>query len=106
MNHLALGESIDNRGKLLRILTIGKQASILKSAITDTLTDNGGLQAISILLVLKEVCQRLSEQDGHTTPLRPCQLFDVIGGVGTGGWLAILLGRYRLRIDQCMSTLR
>lgn len=71
--------------------------------VPNALADNGGLQAISILLVLKEVCKRLSEKDGHTTPLRPCQLFDVIGGIGTGGWLAILLGRYRLRIDQCMS---
>lgn len=65
--------------------------------------DNGGLQAISILRVLKDVCKRLSERDGHATPLRPCELFDVIGGIGTGGWLAILLGRYRLRIDQCLS---
>lgn len=28
----------------------------------------------------------------------------MIGGVGTGGWLAILLGRYRLQIEECMSV--
>lgn len=56
-----------------------------------------------MLLVLKDVCEVLSQAEGATETLAPHQLFDVIGGVGTGGWLAILLGRYKLRIDQCMS---
>lgn len=89
--------------KPLRILTIGKCRNCSKIINADAFTDNGGLQAILILRVLKEVCKTLSKKDGYSTPLQPWELFDIIGGIGTGGWLAILLGRYRLRIDQCMS---
>ncbi|KAI9772618.1 MAG: hypothetical protein M1839_002431 [Geoglossum umbratile] len=35
-------------------------------------------------------------------PLKPCDVFDVIGGVGSGGWLALLLGRFRLTISECL----
>jgi len=58
---------------------------------------------MSILLTLKNVCQALSKAEGVEGTLAPYQLFDIIGGVGTGGWLAILLGRYKLTIDDCMS---
>jgi len=58
---------------------------------------------MSVLLTLKNVCQALSKAEGVEGTLAPYQLFDIIGGVGTGGWLAILLGRYKLTIDDCMS---
>ncbi|KAK5084628.1 hypothetical protein LTR05_005706 [Lithohypha guttulata] len=65
--------------------------------------DNGGLQALSILRVLSDVCQALSTADGLPTSTDPHEIFDIIAGVGTGGWLAILLGRYKLSIQQCMG---
>lgn len=52
---------------------------------------------------MKDVCEKLSKAEGASATLAPHQLFDIIGGVGTGGWLAILLGRYKLKIDDCMS---
>lgn len=49
--------------------------------------DAGGPQGASQLLVLKDVMDRLSKDeigDSHGMK-RPCEVFDLIGGVGTGG---------------------
>jgi len=34
---------------------------------------------------------------------RPCDVFDVIAGIGAGGWLALLLGRFRMDITACLA---
>jgi hypothetical protein len=34
---------------------------------------------------------------------RPCDHFDIIAGTGTGGILALLLGRLRLDVDACLE---
>ncbi len=77
------------RSKPLRILTL----------------DGGGLQAASTLLILDKVLEKIAKENGddpeHRTS-RPCDVFDTIAGIGTGGWLAILLGRFRMDITSCM----
>lgn len=50
------------------------------------------------------MCEALSRSRGIESVLPPHKLFDIIGGVGTGGWLAILLGRYKLTIEQCTTV--
>jgi hypothetical protein len=72
--------------KPLRILTI----------------DGGGLQANSTLLILDELLNTIAETNGVRKP-RPCDVFDVIAGIGTGAWLAILLGRFHMDITACLS---
>jgi hypothetical protein len=49
--------------------------------------DAGGSRAVSQLLILKGLMDKLSEDVGGTQgPLmRPFDVFDLIGGVGTGG---------------------
>ena len=50
--------------------------------------DAGGPQGISQLLILKDVMERLSKGesgDSEGKVKRPCEVFDMIGGVGTGG---------------------
>ncbi|KAL6720907.1 hypothetical protein ACLMJK_000006 [Lecanora helva] len=66
--------------------------------------DSGGLQAISTLLILNKVLEAVAQQNGepHKKP-RPCDVFDTIAGIGTGGWLAILLGRFRMDITTCLA---
>lgn len=64
--------------------------------------DGGGLQAISILLILNKVLENFAKQEVHKKP-KPCELFDIIAGIGTGGWLAILLGRFRMDITACLT---
>ena len=51
-------------------------------------TDAGGPQGVSQLLILEDVMERLSkDESGNSqgTVKRPCEVFDMIGGVGTGG---------------------
>ena len=73
-------------GKPLKILTI----------------DGGGLQAISTLLLLDELLNAIAVANNVPKP-RPCDIFDGIFGIGVGGWLAILLGRFHLDITSCLS---
>ena len=67
--------------------------------------DGGGLQAISTLLILNRVLEKIAEENGHpgVRKPRPCDVFDTIAGIGVGGWLAILLGRFRMDITTCLS---
>ncbi|MCJ1273471.1 hypothetical protein MMC21_001262 [Puttea exsequens] len=76
------------RSKPLKILTL----------------DGGGLQAISTLMILNKILDTIAKQNGvpQRKP-RPCDVFDTIAGIGAGGWLAILLGRFRMDITSCLS---
>jgi patatin-like phospholipase/acyl hydrolase len=73
--------------------------------------DGGGVRGISSLYVLKELMvqiereRRTSIQDAPV-PLRPCEVFDLICGTGTGGLVALMLGRLQMvpfyrRCRQC-----
>ncbi|KAH9208952.1 acyl transferase/acyl hydrolase/lysophospholipase [Leptodontidium sp. 2 PMI_412] len=66
--------------------------------------DGGGLQAISTLLILDELLESIAKNNEvpHRKP-RPCDVFDTIAGIGAGGWLAILLGRFHMDITTCLS---
>ena len=66
--------------------------------------DGGGIQGLSTLTILSDVCDAIAAQKGTSVKPAPHQLFDVIAGIGTGGWLALLLGRYRLDIVKAMSV--
>ncbi len=65
----------------------------------------GGLQAISMLMTLDKVLKKVDEKSGvsGSRKSRPCDVFDTIVGIGIGGWLAILLGRFRMDISACLS---
>jgi hypothetical protein len=65
--------------------------------------DGGGLQAITTLLILDKLLDTIANiNKAHQKP-RPCDVFDTIAGIGAGGWLAILLGRFRMDITTCLS---
>ncbi|KIX92306.1 uncharacterized protein Z520_12052 [Fonsecaea multimorphosa CBS 102226] len=65
--------------------------------------DGGGLQALATLSSLNAVCRAIANQNGADRPPAPHELFDIIAGVGTGGWIALLLGRYCLDITTCTA---
>ncbi|KIX07611.1 uncharacterized protein Z518_02264 [Rhinocladiella mackenziei CBS 650.93] len=65
--------------------------------------DGGGLQALVTLSSINAVCRAVAKQNGAARPPAPRELFDMIGGVGIGGWIALLLGRYQLDIAACMA---
>jgi len=66
--------------------------------------DGGGLQGISSLLILDKLLNAIapSNQDPNSRP-RPCDVFDVIAGIGPGGWLALLLGRFQMDVSAALA---
>lgn len=65
--------------------------------------DGGGLQAISTLLILDKLLDTIAKTNKTDQRPRPCDVFDTIAGIGAGGWLALLLGRFHLDITACLS---
>jgi N-terminal domain on NACHT_NTPase and P-loop NTPases len=45
--------------------------------------DGGGLRGLSILYILRDLMAKVNEH--QDPPLKPCEVFDLIGGSGTGG---------------------
>lgn len=94
--------------------------------------DGGGVRGYSSLLLLKRLMDKITvfekEMDPradssafsplidltslHSDPMmkelqntyRPCHYFDYVGGSSTGGLIAIMLGRLRMTVDECLDT--
>lgn len=47
--------------------------------------DGGGVRGLSTLYILRDIMHQLSLERGSPTTLRPCDVFDLIGGTSTGG---------------------
>ena len=71
--------------------------------------DGGGVRGYSMLIILQELMHRTFVEIEGRAPKRheipkPCDHFDLIAGTGTGGLIAIMLGRLRLDLDTCKET--
>ncbi|KAH8824403.1 acyl transferase/acyl hydrolase/lysophospholipase [Flagelloscypha sp. PMI_526] len=65
--------------------------------------DGGAFLALSELFLLREIMNRLQiVLNLDSTPF-PCDHFDVIGGSGSGGLLALLLGRLRMSVETTIE---
>lgn len=66
--------------------------------------DGGGLQGISTLLILDNLLNAIAQKNNvpNSKP-RPCDVFDVIAGIGPGGWLALLLGRLQMDVSTALA---
>ncbi|KAK3051416.1 hypothetical protein LTR09_007439 [Extremus antarcticus] len=68
--------------------------------------DGGGIRGYSMLIILERLMHKTYVEihgeapKGNEIP-RPCEHFDLIAGTGTGGLIALMLGRLRLDIDTC-----
>jgi hypothetical protein len=49
--------------------------------------DGGGVRGLSTLYILKSIMDRLNHVRGESKlpPVKPCKVFDLIGGTSTGG---------------------
>ncbi|KAL1840437.1 hypothetical protein VTJ49DRAFT_475 [Mycothermus thermophilus] len=68
--------------------------------------DGGGVRGYSMFLILQELMHRTFVEMEGRAPRRseipkPCDHFDLIVGTGTGGLIALMLGRLRLDIETC-----
>ena len=64
--------------------------------------DGGGIKGYTSLLILKRVFRTMVDLEGLSEELRPCDVFDLIVGTSTGGLIAVMLGRLRMTIDECL----
>lgn len=71
--------------------------------------DGGGVRGYSTLIILQELMHRTFVEVEGRAPKRseipkPCEHFDLIVGTGTGGLIALMLGRLRMDIETCKDT--
>jgi Patatin-like phospholipase len=71
--------------------------------------DGGGVRGYSTLIILQELMHRTFVEIHGRAPKRseipkPCDHFDLIVGTGTGGLIALMLGRLRMNIETCKDT--
>ena len=65
--------------------------------------DGGGIKGYTSLLILKRVFRTMVDLKGLPEESRPCDVFDLIVGTSTGGLIAVMLGRLRMTIDECLE---
>ncbi|KAJ5733403.1 hypothetical protein N7493_002189 [Penicillium malachiteum] len=71
--------------------------------------DGGGVRGYSMLIILQELMYRTYVECEGKPPRRdqipkPCDHFDLIVGTGTGGLIALMLGRLRLDLETCKEV--
>ncbi|UNI22755.1 hypothetical protein JDV02_008616 [Purpureocillium takamizusanense] len=59
--------------------------------------DGGGVRGLSSLHLLNAVMKKAAPDK------KPCEVFDMIGGTSTGGYIAIMLGRLKMSVDECIG---
>ncbi|KAG6867431.1 hypothetical protein C0993_002819 [Termitomyces sp. T159_Od127] len=89
----------------LRLLALGRLIPVLHTSLgSDILNpDDGGTRGLSELLIIQELMNRIKSINKAAVVPKPCQYFDMIGGVGTGGLIALMLGRLEMPIDQAIK---
>lgn len=111
MNAAGLRRQDTTKGPPLRILSLGELRGMGVSQDTNEfhLPDGGGVRGYSMFIMLQELMHRTYVEIHGDAPRRdeipkPCDHFDLIAGTGTGGLIAIMLGRLRLDLETCMSV--
>ncbi|ORY02205.1 hypothetical protein BCR34DRAFT_493307 [Clohesyomyces aquaticus] len=60
--------------------------------------DGGGVRGLSALMILEQLMEAVNPD----APPKPCDYFDMIGGTSTGGLIAVMLGRLRMSVAECI----
>ncbi|KAH8928192.1 FabD/lysophospholipase-like protein [Atractiella rhizophila] len=68
--------------------------------------DNGGICTLSTLYMLEAIMLQVGDilQVPEGEDIRPCDVFDLICGTSTGGWIALMLGRLGMTVRQSISA--
>ncbi|RYP34899.1 hypothetical protein DL768_011033 [Monosporascus sp. mg162] len=62
--------------------------------------DGGGVRGLSSLMILRRLMATVNPE----SPPKPREYFDMIGGTSTGGIIAVMLGRLRMTVDECIEA--
>ncbi|KAL6411799.1 phospholipase [Ilyonectria robusta] len=62
--------------------------------------DGGGVRGLSSRMILQNLMSTIDPD----SPSKPCDYFDMICGTSTGGLIAIMLGRLRMTVDECIDA--
>ena len=66
------------------------------------------MRSLSSLFILKDVMAQLNaeaQKAGYkASELQPRDVFDLVAGSGSGGLIAIMLGKLGMTIDECISV--
>ncbi|KAJ7827165.1 hypothetical protein B0H14DRAFT_1240272 [Mycena olivaceomarginata] len=57
-----------------------------------------------MLIILKHLMYRLKVAEDLPDIPHPCDYFDLIGGTGTGGLIALMLGRLRMSVEDAIKA--
>ena len=75
----------------LRLLSLGRfftlRAALRLGLDSANRLDAGGIRGLSELILLKEMMERLKDHKKLDSVPRPCEVFDMIAGSGTGGYV-------------------
>ncbi|KAJ5369811.1 uncharacterized protein N7496_005903 [Penicillium cataractarum] len=68
--------------------------------------DGGGVRGLSTLYVLQAMMKHINVErnEGGLHAVKPCEIFDLIGGTSTGGLIAIMLGRLEMDVSECIKA--
>ncbi|KAF4633916.1 hypothetical protein G7Y89_g4203 [Cudoniella acicularis] len=71
--------------------------------------DGGGVRGYSLFIIIQDLMHRTYVEIEGKAPKRdqipkPCDHFDLIVGTGTGGLIALMLGRLRLDLETCKEV--
>ncbi|CAN9193253.1 unnamed protein product [Alternaria alternata] len=62
--------------------------------------DGGGVRGLSALMILEQLMEAVDPD----APPKPCDYFDMIGGTSTGGLIAVMLGRLKMSVADCITV--
>ncbi|KAK0725501.1 acyl transferase/acyl hydrolase/lysophospholipase [Lasiosphaeris hirsuta] len=85
---------------------VGTNSSLDSGDLCILSLDGGGVRGLSSLLILENIMKRVNaarEARGDRA-LKPCDMFDLIGGTSTGGLIAIMLGRLEMDVKECIDA--
>ncbi|KIM26362.1 hypothetical protein M408DRAFT_313754, partial [Serendipita vermifera MAFF 305830] len=91
-------------GNGIRLLSLGTQIYLPFSIFKHNAysADGGDIKCFSQLLILEELMHRLEYDYGR--PVRPCEFFHSITGVGAAGVIAILLGVLGMTVSEATEA--
>ncbi|KAH3903729.1 hypothetical protein HBH56_247400 [Parastagonospora nodorum] len=62
--------------------------------------DGGGVRGLSALMILEQLIEAVDSD----APLKLCDYFDMISGTSTGSLIAVMLGRLRIGVGDCITA--